>query len=81
MSAPHNDPERQVRQHRAPIYGMLVLVILVLAGFLWWVADETDDPEMPGQANIEENAGDLSGQDTAPPPADEGSVPPAPETP
>lgn len=86
MSAPQTDPERQVRQHRVPIYGTVILVILVLAGFLWWVSDETDHPEMPGETNIEEGAGNLSGQDmtTAPaideaaPPATDEAAPPAP---
>lgn len=61
MSAPQTDPEKQVRQHRTPIYGVVVLVILVLAGFFWWVAYETDDPEMPGQSTFEDNGGELLG--------------------
>lgn len=54
MSAPNTDPEKQVRQHRWPLIGMAVIVLIVLAGFVWWLNDETHDPEMPPQAPVEE---------------------------
>lgn len=54
MSAPNTDPERQFRHHRWPLIAMIVIVLVVLAGFVWWLNDETHDPEMPAQAPIED---------------------------
>lgn len=54
MSAPHTDPERQVRRHWTPIVAMLLILLLVAVGFLWWFGDETSDPEMPGTTPVEE---------------------------
>lgn len=49
MSAPRTNIEKQKRDHRWPLIGMLLVVILVVLGFLWWLGDETSNPEMPGQ--------------------------------
>ena len=54
MSAPQTDPEKQVRDQRWPVIAMVVIVLVVLAAFLWWLNDETHDPEMPAQVPIEE---------------------------
>ncbi len=49
MSAPRTNIEKQKRQHIVPIIGMIVILILVGIGFVWWLADETNDPMMPGE--------------------------------
>lgn len=54
MSAPRTNIEKQLRDHRVPLIGMAVIVVLVLLGFLWWINDETDDPAMPGDTPVEE---------------------------
>ena len=54
MSAPQTDPEKQVRDQRWPVIAMVVIILVVLAAFLWWLNDETHDPEMPAQAPIED---------------------------
>lgn len=77
MSAPQTDPEKQVRDHRWPVIAMVVIVLVVLAAFLWWLNDETHDPEMPAQVPIEEvttpaddaPAATDTAPDTAPAPA------------
>lgn len=48
MSAPKTNIEKQKKNHIWPIIGIVAVVLLVLAGFLIWFADETDDPVMPG---------------------------------
>ena len=53
MSAPQTDPERQVRHHRTPIIATLLILLPVVAGFLWWSGDETSDPRMPGTTPVE----------------------------
>lgn len=49
MSAPGTDPDKQKRRHFGPVYGMIAIVLIVVAGFVWWLQYETDDPEMPGE--------------------------------
>ncbi|MEF9604617.1 hypothetical protein O4J55_20685 [Paracoccus sp. PXZ] len=49
MSAPRTDLEKQKRHHMVPIIGIIVAVLVVLAGFVWWFNDETTDPEIPGE--------------------------------
>ncbi|MBA4491682.1 hypothetical protein [Paracoccus sp. S1E-3] len=70
MSAPQTDPEKQARNHIVPILGMIIVVVLVVLGFLWWVGDETDDPEMPGEVTgpIEEITPSQPETTTAQPP-------------
>lgn len=48
MAAPH-DPEKEPRRHRAPIIGIIAAVLVVLLAFVWWLQDETGNPEMPGK--------------------------------
>lgn len=48
MSAPNTNPEKQVRRHRTPIYAMVVIVLLTILGFVFWLGDETQEPQMPG---------------------------------
>ncbi|MDO5705279.1 MAG: hypothetical protein Q4G49_09450 [Paracoccus sp. (in: a-proteobacteria)] len=69
MSAPHTDPERQVRRHRGPVVGMILIIILTAVAFVWWLRDETDNPEMPGT--------DPVGTVTTPGPGSDVAVPPA----
>lgn len=52
MAAPP-DPEKEPRRHWAPITGIIVVVLVVLLGFAWWLQDETDQPEMPGEGAYE----------------------------
>ncbi|MFD1881165.1 hypothetical protein [Paracoccus pacificus] len=70
MSAPQTDPEKQVRNHLVPIVGIIVIVVVVLLGFLWWIGDETDDPAMPGETvgPIEEIPSAPQGTTTGQPP-------------
>ena len=49
MSAPHTNIEKQKRRHIVPIVAMIAILIVVIIGFVWWLGDETNDPEMPGQ--------------------------------
>ncbi|CQR84445.1 hypothetical protein SAMN04488021_11173 [Paracoccus aminovorans] len=49
MSAPRTNIEKQKRHHLVPIIGIIAVVLIALAGFLWWFGDETNDPEIPGQ--------------------------------
>ncbi|RDW12816.1 hypothetical protein [Paracoccus thiocyanatus] len=49
MSAPRTDLDKQRRRHIGPIIGIIAVVLIALAGFLWWFDDETSDPEMPGE--------------------------------
>ena len=74
MSAPRTNIEKQLRQHRGPIIGMAVILLVVLLGFVWWLADETDDPQMPGDTPVEE----MTTPATPAPPAD-ATTAPAPE--
>lgn len=53
MAAPH-DPEKEPRRHRAPIIGIIAAVLVVLLAFVWWLQDETGNPEMPGEETYEE---------------------------
>lgn len=65
MSAPRTDLEKQKRHHLVPIIGIIAVVLIALAGFVWWFDDETSDPEIPG---------------AVPGPVDEITEPPAPTT-
>lgn len=54
MSAPDSDPEKQVRQHRGALYGMALVVVLALAGLVWWLFYEVD-----GSVQDKEGARDI----------------------
>ncbi|MDQ7262065.1 hypothetical protein NM680_09685 [Paracoccus sp. PS-1] len=82
MSAPRTNLEKQKRRHLVPIIGIIAVVLVVIAAFLWWFDDETSNPEIPGQVpgpvdEITEPAPAGTGTETgtappetAPPPAE-----------
>jgi hypothetical protein len=46
MSAPDTDIEKQKRRHKAPLMGMkgvVILAVLLLAGFVFYTAVQTED--------------------------------------
>jgi len=49
MSAPRTNLDKQKRHHLIPVLGIVAVVLIALAGFVWWFDDETSDPEIPGQ--------------------------------
>ncbi|WP_312526257.1 hypothetical protein [Paracoccus sp. (in: a-proteobacteria)] len=49
MSAPRTNIEKQKRHHLVPIVTIIVILILVGLGFVWWLSNETNDPIMPGE--------------------------------
>lgn len=49
MSAPRTNIEKQKRHHLVPIVTIIVILIFVGLGFVWWLSDETSDPIMPGE--------------------------------
>lgn len=51
MSAPRTNIEKQTRHHLVPIVAIIVILVLVGLGFVWWLTDETTDPIMPGELN------------------------------
>lgn len=54
MSAPRTNIASQLRHHRGPVIGIVVIIVVVLLGFVWWIHDEADDPAMPGDTPVEE---------------------------
>lgn len=76
MSAPRTNLEKQKRRHLVPIIGIIAVVLVVIAAFLWWFDDETSNPEIPGQVpgpvdEITEPApAGTAPPETAPPPAE-----------
>lgn len=49
MSAPQTNVEKQQRNHKGPLIGMVVVVIAVISGFVWWIGAETSDANLaPG---------------------------------
>lgn len=59
MSAPQTNIEKQQRQHRGPLIGMVVAVIAVGIGFVWWLGHEAaeSDPASNGQGQIDGRTG------------------------
>lgn len=49
MSAPRTNIDKQKRRHLVPIVTLIVILLAVGLGFVWWLADETSDPVMPGE--------------------------------
>ncbi|WP_199257413.1 hypothetical protein [Paracoccus binzhouensis] len=71
MSAPRTNIARQRRRHLVPIIGIAAAVLIAILGFLWWFADETSNPEIPGE---------IPGPaDEVPAPAPETGTAPAPD--
>lgn len=70
MSAPRTNVEKQTRRHLFPIVAIIVILIAVGLGFFWWLADETNDPTMPGEETgpVEEMTQPQTSQ--TPPPAE-----------
>lgn len=79
MSAPRTNIEKQKRHHLVPILGIIAVVLIALAGFLWWFGDETNDPAIPGQTPgpADEIAAPT---DATPAPATDAPATDAPET-
>lgn len=79
MSQPEQDLTRQVRRHRGPIFGIVIVVLLVVGFFLWWVGYEVDGAGPTSSA--EQTEGQVS--PTAPAPSaapDQPGGAPAPST-
>jgi hypothetical protein len=52
--APHDtNTKREAKRHAVPLIGMGVLLVLVLLGFLWWVARATQGPEEVEHSPVE----------------------------
>jgi len=47
MSAPRTNIDKQKRRHRGPLIGMALVVVLVIAGFSYWLVDEAADGQSP----------------------------------
>lgn len=60
MSAPQTNIEKQQRRHRGPLVGMVVAVIAVGIGFVWWLGYEAaeSDPPASTQGQIDGRSGD-----------------------
>jgi hypothetical protein len=44
MGAPDTNIQKQKRRHAGPLIGLSAILVIVLLGFVWWVADEADEP-------------------------------------
>ena len=62
MSAPTTNIDRQVSNHRTPIWGILAAVIFggIMGAAITWTATNNDEVE-PTNVQIESTAGGLSG--------------------
>jgi len=60
MSAPQTNIEKQKRRHRGPLVGMIVVVIAVGLGYLWWVGYEVaeSNPPQGSQTQIDGRTGE-----------------------
>jgi hypothetical protein len=47
MSQPEQGLTRQIRRHRGPLIGMLIVVLLALAAFFWWIGYEVQQSGSP----------------------------------
>jgi hypothetical protein len=69
MSAPHTDPEKQARRHKAPLWGMALAVIFGVALITWFgvqVAQRGNTPNEPA-VEIDGRTGDPEPTDVQPP--------------
>ena len=67
MSAPQTNIEKQKRRHRGPLVGMIVVVLAVTLGYLWWVGYEVAESNPP-QGN-ETQIDSRTGQTVVPDPS------------
>ncbi|TGD64007.1 hypothetical protein EYC08_11270 [Tabrizicola sp. WMC-M-20] len=60
MSAPQTNIDKQKRRHRGPLLGMIVVVIAVGIGFVWWLGYEAaeSDPVQGDQTQIDGRTGE-----------------------
>ncbi|MDR7125053.1 hypothetical protein [Pseudotabrizicola sp. 4114] len=79
MSAPQTNIEKQKRRHRGPLIGMIVVVLAVGLGYLWWVGYEVaeSDPAQGSQTQIDSRTGDQVVPETTPNQSDPVAVPQA----
>lgn len=77
MSAPQTNIEKQKRRHRGPLIGMIVVVLAVGLGYLWWVGYEVaeSDPPQGSQTQIDGRTGEQVVPETTPDVADPVTVP------
>lgn len=68
MSAPQTNIEKQQRRHRGPLIGMVVVVIAVGIGFIWWLGYEAteSDPVQGSQTQIDGRTGEETTPDPDP---------------
>ena len=53
--APHDtNTPKEARRHAVPLIGMGVLLVLVLLGFLWWIAHSAQGPDETQASPVEE---------------------------
>lgn len=76
MSAPQTNIEKQKRRHRGPLVGMIVVVIAVGLGYLWWVGYEVaeSDPAQGTQTQIDGRTGEQVIPETTPSESDPAAV-------
>jgi hypothetical protein len=73
MSAPHTDPEKQARRHKAPLWGMALAVVFGVAIITWFgvqVAQRGNTPDEPA-AHIDGRTGEQEPTGNVQPPADQ----------
>ncbi|NEX47189.1 hypothetical protein [Pseudotabrizicola algicola] len=52
MSAPQTNIDKQQRRHRGPLIGMILVVIAVGIGFVWWLGYEAAESDpLPGPSD------------------------------
>lgn len=53
--APHDtNAPKEARRHAVPLIGMGVLLVVVLLGFLWWIAHAAQGPDETQASPVEE---------------------------
>lgn len=79
MSAPQTNIEKQKRRHRGPLVGMIIVVLAVGLGYLWWVSYEVaeSDPPQGSQTQIDGRTGEQIEPEGTPSVSDPVAVPQA----
>lgn len=54
MTPPDTNIEKQTRQHRWPLIGMALVVLVAGAVIIYWLGDEIQDAPAPATATTEE---------------------------